>query len=153
MIIVISGPLPVKLPIKNLPQKIFIAPKDAPWNFRGSPLWQFLNTMITREDMDEIDLSGTKVPKKSATVKNFRIFSSLSAIVDLQLRFDIKANKLVTTSWLLFWCYFWPIMCVQADRKLSYKHHVENLVVSTRIQFWNPCIRGVFLILLLEHLF
>ena len=25
--------------------------------------------MITREDMDEIDLSGTKVPKKSATVK------------------------------------------------------------------------------------
>ena len=25
--------------------------------------------MITREDMDENDLSGTKVPKKSATVK------------------------------------------------------------------------------------
>lgn len=25
--------------------------------------------MIRREDMDEIDLSGTKVPKKSATVK------------------------------------------------------------------------------------
>ena len=24
------GPLPVKLPIKNLPQKIFITPKDAP---------------------------------------------------------------------------------------------------------------------------
>ena len=25
----------------------------------------FLNTMITREDMDEIDLSGTKLPKKA----------------------------------------------------------------------------------------
>ena len=69
MIIVISGPLPVKLPIKNLLQKNFIAVKDVPWNFRGSPWGQFLNTMITREDMDEIDLSGTKVPKKSATVK------------------------------------------------------------------------------------
>jgi len=29
---------------------------------------QFLNTMTTREDMDEIDLFGTKVPRKSATV-------------------------------------------------------------------------------------
>ena len=79
MIIVISGPLPVKLPIKILPQKIFIAPKDAPWNFRGSPWGQFFNTMITRVDMDEIDLSGTKVPKESATVKD-DLFSSSKLI-------------------------------------------------------------------------
>ena len=26
---------------------------------------EILNTMITREDMDEIDLLGTKVPKKA----------------------------------------------------------------------------------------
>ena len=59
MIIVISGPLPVKLPIKISPQKNFIAPKDA------------------REDMDEIDLSGTKVPKKSATVNNSNVLQRL----------------------------------------------------------------------------
>ena len=62
-IIVISGPLPVRLPIQNLPKNNFVAAKDAPRNFRKSP-WG--------EDMDEIDLFGTKVPNKSATVK--RIF-------------------------------------------------------------------------------
>ena len=62
MIIVISGPLPVKLPIKNLPGKNFIAPNDAPWE-------QFFDTMTTIQDMDEIDLFGKKLPKKSATVK------------------------------------------------------------------------------------
>ena len=29
-----------------------------------------MDAMITREDMDENDLSGTKVPQKSATVKS-----------------------------------------------------------------------------------
>ena len=37
--------------------------------FKGSPWGQFLNIIITRVDMDEIDLAGTKVPKESATVK------------------------------------------------------------------------------------
>ena len=36
MIIVISGPLPAELPIKNLPEKNFMAPKHASCNFRGS---------------------------------------------------------------------------------------------------------------------
>jgi len=35
-------------------------PKFAPWNFMGSPLEQFIDTMTTREDMDEIDLFDTK---------------------------------------------------------------------------------------------
>ena len=65
MIIVISGPLPAKLPIKILPERIFISPADASPNFWG----QFLKTMTKREDMDEIDLFGTRVPNKSATVK------------------------------------------------------------------------------------
>ena len=69
MIIVISGPLPVKLPIKNQPENFFTAPKDAPGNLRGSPWGQFFETMTTREDMDEIDRFGTKVPEKSASVK------------------------------------------------------------------------------------
>ena len=30
----------------------------------------FLKTMTTPEDMDEIDLLGTKVPNKNATVNN-----------------------------------------------------------------------------------
>ena len=76
MIIVTSGPLPAKLPIKILPVKIFIAPKDAPCNFRGSPWGQFLKTMSIREDMDEIDLFGTKVPNKSATVNTNIPFSN-----------------------------------------------------------------------------
>ena len=33
----------------------------------------FLNTMITREDMDEIDLPSTKVPKKAELLKTFSI--------------------------------------------------------------------------------
>ena len=39
-------------------------------------------------------------PEKTVIImlKNLRIFSSLSNIEDLQLQFDIKANKLVTTS-------------------------------------------------------
>ena len=32
----------------------------------------FLNTMITREDMDEIHLSGTKVPKKAQLLKKYK---------------------------------------------------------------------------------
>ena len=70
MIIVTSGPIPAELPIKILPVKIFIAPKDAPCNVRWSPCGQFLKTVATREYMDEIDLFGTKVSNKSATVNH-----------------------------------------------------------------------------------
>ena len=65
MIIDISGPLPVKTSDKNLPQKNFIAPNDASWNFRGSPWEQFFDTMTTSQDMDEIVLFGKKLPKKA----------------------------------------------------------------------------------------
>ena len=35
----------------------------------GSPWEQFFDTTATSQDMDEIDLFGKKLPKKSATVK------------------------------------------------------------------------------------
>ena len=38
---------------------------------RGSPCEQFFDTMITSQDMDEIDLFGEKLSKKSETVYIF----------------------------------------------------------------------------------
>ena len=37
----VSGSLPVKFGNKIFPKKIFISPKDAAWNFRGTPLKSF----------------------------------------------------------------------------------------------------------------
>ena len=50
MNIAIFGPLPVKLPIKNLPKKNYS---------------KFFDTMTTSQDMDEIDLFGKKLSKKA----------------------------------------------------------------------------------------
>ena len=125
MIIVISVPLPVKLPIKNSPKKISIAPKDATWNFRGSPCEQFLNTMTTREDMDEIVLFGTKVPNNSATVN--RVFEQKSHVYVFHKRIFLfyngvtpvfqKKNSITTYKWLFHvsqycgWCWAYFEQC------------------------------------------
>ena len=68
--IVISGPLPAKLPIKNYPKNFLLHQTTRLEISGGSPWGQFLKTMTEPEDMDEIDLFGTKVPDKSATVNS-----------------------------------------------------------------------------------
>ena len=74
MVIVISGPLPALRPIKNLPNKNFIAPNDAPLKFMGSPWEQFFDTTATSQDMDENDLFGKRLPKKAQLLKFIILF-------------------------------------------------------------------------------
>ena len=64
----------MKLPITNLPKKKFIAPNDAPLNFRGSLYEQFFDTMTTSQNTDEIDLFGKKLPKKAQVLIADHIF-------------------------------------------------------------------------------
>ena len=48
--------------------------------------------MPTREDMDEIDLFGTKVPNKSATVK-MEAYSSLKLPYDITVMYIIYISS------------------------------------------------------------